>query len=199
MSTPSDRPDLTQAVLREVGPRLRAARVRRDLTLGALAQRTGISASTLSRLEGGKRTPNLELLLPVTRALGIGLDDLLMWHTTDARPTARVRRLHGLTVEHLSSASASVQVLRMTLAPTEQPIRTRQYEGHQWVHVLHGSARVVIGERDLHLEAGQSAEFDTRLPHGVAARGAEPVEILSIFHRGAERGRLPGPGLPGGS
>lgn len=85
-------PDLTQAVLREVGPRLRTARLKRSLTLEALAEITGISASTLSRMEAGKRAPNLELLIPVTRALRISLDDLLMRNAPDPRVQARTRR-----------------------------------------------------------------------------------------------------------
>ncbi|MFI6511918.1 helix-turn-helix domain-containing protein [Streptosporangium sp. NPDC050855] len=76
-------PDLTDAVLREVGPRLRAARLKRDLPLEALSGATGISASTLSRLEAGKRAPNLGLLLPITRALRLSLDELLMRKAPD--------------------------------------------------------------------------------------------------------------------
>ena len=67
MNDPKDGGDVSRAVLSEVGPRLRAARLRRSMTLDALAVATGVSASTLSRLESGKRAPNLELLIPVTR------------------------------------------------------------------------------------------------------------------------------------
>ncbi|MGV7591677.1 helix-turn-helix domain-containing protein, partial [Mycobacterium kansasii] len=46
-------------VLEQVGPRLRAIRQERDITLTAVAEATGISVSTLSRLEGGTRKPTL--------------------------------------------------------------------------------------------------------------------------------------------
>lgn len=192
MPDQNGRPDLTQAVLREVGPRLRAARLKRDLTLGALSERTGVSASTLSRLEAGKRAPNLELLLPVTRALRISLDDLLMWNTPDPRVRSRTRRLGNLTVEYLSPEDAPIQTLRMIFAPTHEPLRTRSHDGHEWFYVLRGRARVVVGDREVIVEAGQAAEFDTRIPHGVAAVGREPVEILSMFSRSGERIHLPG-------
>ena len=58
--------DLGQ-VLAAVGPRLRELRRRRDVTLAALSRSTGISVSTLSRLESGQRRPTLELLLPLAR------------------------------------------------------------------------------------------------------------------------------------
>ncbi|MFT3862295.1 helix-turn-helix domain-containing protein [Micropruina sp.] len=183
--------DLTRAVLREVGPRLRAARLKRDLTLEALAEATGISASTLSRLEAGKRAPNLELLLPVTRALRLSVDDLLMWTTPDPRIRARTRRFGNLTVEYLSPESAPVQTFKMTLTPSDETIRTRSHDGYEWCYVLRGRARVVLGDHELVLEAGQAAEFDTRLPHGVAALGREPLEILTIFNRSGERLGLP--------
>src|SRR3954452_19576620 len=64
-------------VLAEVGPRLRRLRTRRDVTLTALAAETGISKSTLSRLETGQRKPSLELLLPIARAHRLPLDELV--------------------------------------------------------------------------------------------------------------------------
>lgn len=187
----SRRPGLTQAVLREVGPRLRAARVKRGLTLEALSDATGVSSSTLSRLESGKRAPNLELLIPVTRALQLSLDDLLMWTTPDPRVRSRTRRFRNLTVEYLSPESAPVQTFKMTLTPTNEPIQTRSHDGYEWCYVLRGRARVVLGDRELVIHAGQAAEFDTRLPHGIAALGGEPVEMLAIFNSSGERIHLP--------
>ena len=65
------------AVLAEVGPRLRQLRTQRDVTLAELAAATGISKSTLSRLESGQRKPSLELLLPIAQAHRIPLDELV--------------------------------------------------------------------------------------------------------------------------
>ncbi|KAB1915655.1 helix-turn-helix transcriptional regulator [Micromonospora sp. AMSO31t] len=177
-------------------PSSRAARLKHDLTLEALSEITGISASTLSRLEAGKRAPNLELLLPVTRALRLSLDDLLMWHAPDPRVQSRTRHFGNLTVEYLSPDTAPVQTFKMTFTPTTEPMQTRSHDGYEWFYVLRGRARVILGDRELVIEAGQAAEFDTRIPHGVAALGGEPVEVLSIFNRSGERIHLPGIGSP---
>ena len=64
-------------VLEAVGPRLRALRRRRGVTLAELHAATGISVSTLSRLESGGRRPTLELLLPLARAHGVPIDELV--------------------------------------------------------------------------------------------------------------------------
>lgn len=184
--------DLTQTVLREVGPRLRAARLKRDLTLEALSETTGISASTLSRLEAGKRAPNLELLLPITRALRVSLDDLLMWKAPDPRVRSQTRQFGNLTVEYLSPESAPIQTFKMTFAPSSDPIQTRSHDGYEWCYILRGRARIVLGDREVVVEEGHAAEFDTRMPHGVAAIGPGPLEVLSIFNRSGERIHLPG-------
>ena len=69
-----------------VGPRLKHLRLRRDVTLTTLAAETGISTSTLSRLEAGLRRPTLEQLLPLARYYGVTLDSLV-----DAPRTANPR------------------------------------------------------------------------------------------------------------
>src|ERR1700753_1844781 len=77
--------DLDQA-LAGVGPRLRALRRQRETTLADLSAQTGVSGSTLSRLEAGDSKPTLELLLPLARAYGVTLDELV-----DAPPTGDPR------------------------------------------------------------------------------------------------------------
>ena len=64
-----DTPPTHQAVLDDVGPRLRRLRDQRGLTLAALAEATGISKSTLSRLESGGRRPSLDARRELTTQL----------------------------------------------------------------------------------------------------------------------------------
>src|SRR5918997_74254 len=76
-----------------LGARLRAMRQQRSLTLADVATQTGITLSTLSRLESGGRRPTLELLLPLARVYGVTLDELV-----DAPPTGDPR-VHPTPVE----------------------------------------------------------------------------------------------------
>ena len=76
MAKPDDVPPVDD-VLEAVGPRLRALRADRDLTLAAVSRSTGISVSTLSRLESGQRKPTRELLLPLARAYQVALDEVV--------------------------------------------------------------------------------------------------------------------------
>src|ERR671912_1289201 len=87
------------AALDLVGPRLQGIRKRRGVTLTDLAERTGISKSTLSRLENGQRRPSLELLLPLAQAYGVPLDDLVgAPEVGDPRIRLKPRRVNGRTV-----------------------------------------------------------------------------------------------------
>ena len=54
-----------------------AIRAQREITLVDLSERTGISKSTLSRLENGQRRPTLELLLLLAQTYRVPLDDLV--------------------------------------------------------------------------------------------------------------------------
>jgi quercetin dioxygenase-like cupin family protein len=61
------------------------------------------------------------------------------------------------------------------------------HEGYEWLYVLSGRLRLLLGEHDIILTAGEAAEFDTRIPHSFGNPGPEPVEILSLFGPQGER------------
>ncbi len=94
--------------LSNLGPRLRAARQGRGLTLSELATQADISASTLSRLESGKRQATLELLLPITRVLGLRIDDLLSNKAPDPRVRRKTVTRHGHAITPVSPKSSAI-------------------------------------------------------------------------------------------
>ncbi|MFC7404516.1 helix-turn-helix domain-containing protein [Georgenia alba] len=182
--------DLEQA-LSAVGPRLRALRQDRGTTLAALSQETGISVSTLSRLESGARRPSLELLLPIARAHRVSLDDLVDAPPVgdprvDLRPVTR----HGVVHVPLSRRSEGIQAYKLIIPPRPGPAEPQAHEGYEWFYVLDGRLRLVLADRDLVLEPGEAAEFDTRVPHWFGPADGEPVELLSLFGRQGERAHL---------
>ena len=173
---------------------MKRLRQQRDVTLADLAEETGISTSTLSRLEAGLRRPTLEQLLPLARAYGVTLDELV-----DAPPTGDPR----VNLRPISCADGSV-ILPLTRRPggiqaykfvlpagrddAEPDLRT--HEGYDWVYVLNGTLRLVLGEHDLTLKPGEAAEFDTRTPHWFGATSAGPVEYLSLIGKQGERAHV---------
>src|SRR3954447_25532503 len=183
MGDPSAVPD----VLAEVGPRLRRLRKRREMTLTAVAARTGISKSTLSRLESGQRRPSLELLLPLAETYRLPLDELVGAPPIgDPRIRTRPRTRNGRLVFPLTQQSNGMAVWKVVIAP-ERERRLRTHAGHEWLYVLSGQLRLILGEHDITMQPGEAAEFDTGLPHWFGPAGDEPVEILSVHGSHGQR------------
>ena len=179
-------------VISAVGPRLRALRQERGVTLSGLAATTGISVSTLSRLESGGRRATLELLLPLARAYQVPLDELVGAPPTgDPRVYARPLSRFGQTILPLSRQAGGLQAFKHVIpaGPVKQP-DPKTHEGYEWLYVLHGHLRLVLGEHDLVLPEGEAAEFDTRVPHWAGSVDEHPVELLALLGRQGERAHL---------
>ncbi|NUW37936.1 helix-turn-helix transcriptional regulator [Nonomuraea sp. SMC257] len=170
-----------EQILDAIGPRLRTLRRDRGLTLGALAAASGISVSTLSRLESGKRRPTLELLIPLARAHRVALDQLV------AAPASGDPRVHLKPLRKgrdsilvpLTQYPGRVQVFKQVLAPREPKLVT--HDGYEWLYVLAGELRVILGDREYTLRPGEVAEFDTREAHWFGPADTNAVEILHLF------------------
>lgn len=184
--------DLDQA-LNSVGPRLRTLRTQRGITLSDLATTTAISVSTLSRLETGERRPTLELLLPLARAYGVTLDELVDAPPTgDPRIHMRATTRDGMTMIPLTRRPGGIQAYKLVFPPgtDRREPDPRTHEGYEWLYVLNGRLRVVLGEHDLVLQAGEAAEFDTRVPHWFGSADDRAVEFLSLFGAQGEKAHL---------
>jgi len=183
--------DDLDTVLAAVGPRLRALRQQSETTLAELSATTGISVSTLSRLESGRRRPNLELLLPLARAHGVPIDELVGAPPTgDPRVHLRPVTRHGMTMVPLTRRAGGVQAFKLVIPANREPREQGSHEGYEWMYVLSGRLRLLLGEQDLVLIPGEAAEFDTRVPHSFGSAGAEPVELLCLFGRQGERAHV---------
>jgi transcriptional regulator with XRE-family HTH domain len=170
-----------------VGPRLRRVREQRGVTLTEVAHLTGISKSTLSRLENGQRRPSLELLLPLAQTYRVPIDDLVgAPEVGDPRIRLKPRRVNGRTVLPLTHPGG-IQAWKIVIPKSQSEPKPRTHDGFEWLYVLSGQMRLVMGDQDIVLGIGEAAEFDTQVPHWFGSTGAGPAEVLSIFGRPGER------------
>ena len=173
-----------------VRTRLRSLRTTLGLSLDELAGRANLSPSTISRVETGKRTISLDVLLPLATALQVGLDALLDVRSDDdvvIRPTPSTSGKR--TTWLLTRPTGSTIAIKMRLEPTRRRPEQRVHPGHDWFFVTEGRVRLSLGERDVVVEAGEAAEFATMTPHAFAAVDG-PAELIMIFDRDGHRAHV---------
>ena len=173
-----------------VRTRLRSMRSTLGLSLDDLAARTNLSPSTISRIETGKRTISLDVLLPLATGLQVGLDVLLQM-SDDAdvviRPTPS--RVEGRTTWALSRPDSSTVAVKTRVEPTAARPQQRVHPGHDWLFVLSGRLLLLLGDREITVEAGEAAEFATMTPHAFVAVDG-PAELLMIFDRDGQHAHV---------
>lgn len=170
-----------EEVLDEVGPRLKRLRRERGTTLAALAEQTGISSSTLSRLESGQRRATLKLLLTLARAYQVPLDD--------PRVQIKATRFGRFTAWRLTAQPGQPQAPKLLMHPEKESPVQRTHEGYEWLYVLSGRVRALLGDQDFTMGPGEAAEFDTHFPHWFGADGG-PAEVLVLFGKQGEKAYL---------
>jgi transcriptional regulator with XRE-family HTH domain len=174
-----DHPDI-DALVRS---RLRAIRTSAGWSLDEIARRSHLSASTVSRIETGRRTISLDVLVPLARALAVDLDDLLDTTMPDdvvIRPAPAAR--DGATVWALSRPTSPIAAIKLRLEPSAREPEQRVHPGHDWLFVLDGRILLLLGDRRIVVAAGEAAEFATMTPHAIAALDG-PAEVLMLFDR----------------
>jgi transcriptional regulator with XRE-family HTH domain len=182
--------DEIESVIDGVADRLRELRARSGRTLSDLSAQTGVSISTLSRLESGLRRPTLDLLIRLASAYGASLDDLVgAPQIADPRIHPKLFYRDGRAIIPLTKHNPDVIAFKMLLPghPPDAPVATKVHAGYDWIYVLSGRIRLVIGDDETVLTPGEAAEFDTRRPHGFVSASMEPAEVINLLSRQGER------------
>lgn len=170
--------------------RLRSMRTTLGYSLDELAERTNLSPSTISRVETGKRTLSLDVLVPLANALQMSLDALFEVPSDDDVVIRPVPHRDGVrTTWPLSRTDGRTVAVKMRLEPSDAPPDQRMHPGHDWLLVLEGRVRLWLGERRIDVAAGEAAEFATMVPHALTALDG-PAELLMVFDRDGQRAHV---------
>lgn len=181
---------MSNAVDDLVRQRLRALRQHHNWSLDELAERTGVGPSTISRVETGQRSVSLDIVIPLARELGIAIDELVKTEDNDdvvIRPEES--HSNGMTVWPLSRPESSVTAYKIQFHPRDEPPQQQVHPGHDWMFVLEGSVRLALGDREIIVREGESAEFSTMTPHAATAVD-QPATAIMIFDAHGERAHL---------
>ncbi|MDH3300566.1 MAG: helix-turn-helix transcriptional regulator [Acidimicrobiia bacterium] len=177
--------------------RLRAIRQSLGWSLDDLAERANVGPSTISRIETGNRALSLDVLMPLARALGIGVDVLVAPDDDEDVVIRPSPSTHGdLTIWPLSRPDGSTTAFKFRLEPhdpaeglPELQARAHVHPGYDWMFVIEGRVLLMLGERRIVVETGEAAEFSTMTPHAMVAI-EKPAETVMIFDRHGERAHL---------
>ncbi len=188
MTAMDGQPSIDVAIA-QIATRLRRIREKRNITLAELSKSTGISKSTLSRLESDQRKPSLELLLPIAAALHVTLDDIVAApRVADPRVQRTPHQVNGRTILPLTNQPGrEPRAYKIIIPASENEPLLRSHAGNEWLYVLSGKLRLVLGDHDVVLGPGEVAEFNTEHPHWFGSTGRGVTEIFSLFGKDGER------------
>ncbi|HUO10500.1 MAG TPA: XRE family transcriptional regulator [Phycisphaerae bacterium] len=180
--------DHANDVVLSLGNRLHAMRESRGWTLEELAERTGLSKPYLSRIEAGDRQPSIAALLTVATAFGVSIAALFEQPDDSSDciivrgGTAPATSANGLSYSPLSSSTKpfNLQPLAITVPATRKGNETYQHDGEEWLYVTAGKLQVTVADNKHILNTGDSAHFDSRLPHRLDALDGKDATILLV-------------------
>ncbi|MDY6996211.1 MAG: XRE family transcriptional regulator [Actinomycetota bacterium] len=177
-----------------VRKRLRELRLQRGMTLDDVATRSAIDVSTLSRLESGKRRLALDHLPRLASALSVSADELLRApEVDDPRVRGGAHTRNQITFWPLTgngpAGGLHAYKIRISARRRTPPADLPIHEGYDWMYVLSGRMRLLLGERDFTITPGEAVEFSTWTPHWFGAVDG-PVEAIALLGLHGERVHL---------
>lgn len=173
----------------DIGPRLRALRNRRGLSLRELAKLSGLSVNAISLIERGQTSPSVATLHRLATALGVGITfffeeekarDLILVRAHQ-RPRALSSRV---MMENLGSGlpGQTMEPLLITLEPgTGSGADPILHPGHEFVFCLEGEIEYEVGGDKYVLREGDSLLFQAHLPHRWRNPGPSPSSALMVL------------------
>ncbi|MDA4844736.1 helix-turn-helix domain-containing protein [Hoeflea poritis] len=178
-----------------VGKALRALREANNLTARDLASSSNVSAAMISRIENGQVSPSLSTLEALARALEVPIVSLLRETGTATADITHVKAGKGLESTRVAGRHShdfvalgfhrrpglEFEALMVTLDRRDDS-RPPIYNGHGclFVYALEGEAIYLYGEREIHLQAGDSLSLDAELRYGIKEVLTPVFRFLSV-------------------
>lgn len=179
----------------QIGPKLRALRLKKSMGLVELGKHTGLSAALLSKLERDKLYPTLPTLLRIAMVFSVGLEyfftDERKRHVVSVvtkderirlpeRPGAGDVAYYFESLDFKTNERKTSAYLADFEPMEEEKLRPHQHPGSEFLHVLKGSLGLKIGIDQYELDAGDSIYFDPSVPHTYRRVGKQPCQALIV-------------------
>ena len=182
----------------KLGARVRKFREAQDMSREKLAETSGLSLAFIASLEEDNLYPSIGPLQKVAHALhvrlGTFMDDvacqdpiIVHRHAREADLTMQQSRDKKESYRYYALGKGKVDrnmepFFIEVLPETEQDRKLSSHQGEEFIIVCSGKLRVLYGNEDKVLEAGDTAYYNSIVPHYVGAVGDEPCSIYAIFY-----------------
>ncbi len=180
----------------EIGKRIRASRLQREITLQELAQRTNLSKSLLSKIENGKVSSPASTLYTIAKALSTKItyffedrdEDLpiILVRKNERRQYDRGGDQFGYSYEALAYKRRE-KLMEPFILYTDKKIAKNvafSHPGEELMFILDGTMEFTHGDQKLILRKGDCVYFDASVPHQGNSAGDKPVKVFMVFCSG---------------
>ena len=178
-----------------VGPRLRALRERRGLSMRALSEQCGLSVNAISQIERSENSPTVSSLHRLATALHVPISDLFV---PEAKQTILFVKQglglqsqnHGVLMESLGLGLDNQQLgpFRLTVDPRAGNLHEpATHPGEEFIHCIEGCIEYSISDQVYQLEKADSLLFEAIQPHAYYNPTQEPAVILMVFSSTPDR------------
>jgi len=173
-----------------IGKRIKHFRKSNALSMRDLAQKSGLSANAISRIERGENSPTISSLKRISEALGIPINDL--FEKNPAQAIVYVKNAQGMRIKKPNFSTESlgyglpnqqIEPYRITIAPgADTSSEVISHPGQEFVYCIFGEINYFIGQQQFKLCVGDSILFNAQYPHGWCNPNEEQAELLIVFH-----------------
>lgn len=173
-----------------VGKKLKAIRLKSDLTIQELAERSRVSSNMISRIERGLTIPSVEILMKLAVVFGKSINYFveevsttheIVYSSPGARDTTVYEDERNMLTESFTSGLRDPQFMSFlcTIPKNGQSGSQNMYHpGDELIYLLEGSLQVIIGQETYQLNTGDSLSFKSHLPHRWVNTGDSDARVV---------------------
>jgi transcriptional regulator with XRE-family HTH domain len=177
----------------EIGPKVRALRLKKKLGLVQLGEHTGLSPAMLSKIERGQLFPTLPTLLRIALVFGVGLEQFFVGD--ERPPVAVVRKKDRLRLPDRPGAAPPAYLFESLDFPVTDrkmeayyaefpanagPSAPHRHDGAEFIYVLKGRLAVNVDGEDSVLDEGDAMTFDSSAPHSYCRQGRSACAAIVV-------------------
>lgn len=172
----------------ELGEKLKAIRMEKNMTLEEVAKKSCLTKSFISQIELNKTSPSITSLMKVASALEIRLTDLFR----EDSPVEGVLVKKEKRDSYYNNKTKLTIKLLATRFP-DQKMETIYFSGEpggntdavtrvgqEFIYIIKGKIKLILDQKEYVAEEGDSLYFDSSIPHSWENPGPETVEGIWV-------------------